>query len=100
MGRKTRPIYVNPGAYCHCPNIDCGNDHAIHDGVPNDDIARYRLVFSGGGDELYHGVEDAMLDLLGVGVTRFVPFGAGDALMVDLETGDRWDAAEFRDAHS
>lgn len=100
MRRQQRPIYVSGNAYCHCSQPDlCGDTHAFHDGIPNDDVARYQLIFSGGGDELYRDVDDAMADLLGVGIKDFLPFEPGDAQLVDLEAGTAWDAAEFRDAH-
>lgn len=99
MGRKRGVIYVSGNAYCHCPDIDCGDTHAVHDGIPNDDAAAFQLVFSGGGDELYRDVDDAMADLLGAGITNFTPFEPGDAQIVNLDSGEVWDAAEFRDAH-
>ncbi len=88
--------------YCHCPDPDrCGELHAIHDDVPNDDIAAYQVRLDlkrhSDADELYHDLSGLMHDLVHTGGDwQYQP---GDAWVVDLATGKAYDAAEFRDAN-
>lgn len=91
---------MNGNTYCHCSQPDgCAYSHAADEGIPNDDVAAFQLVYGGGGDELYHSIDDVMQDLLGVGFARFEPFEPGAAVVIELATGRSWDAAEFRDAN-
>ncbi len=84
----TTTVYLDNG--CRCTDPGCDDEHA--------EIATLLLWHDNdeGGNTYYANVNDLLIDMTD---PRGPVYETGDGYVTDLETGETYDAAAFRDAH-